>query len=152
MDLSKVATIQEWPEPQNVKDIQSFLRFANSYRRFIRGYSNIVDPTPYLTRKNYHFVWSDECSKSFETLKKAFTTAPILRHFDYDKEIIVETDTSDYISASVLSQYNDEGILHPVTFFSKKHTPVECNYEIYDKELMGIVRAFEEWRPELEGA
>jgi hypothetical protein len=152
MDLSKVATIQEWPEPQNVKDIQSFLRFANSYRRFIRGYSNIVDPMPYLTRKNYHFVWSDECSKSFETLKKAFTTAPILRHFDYDKEIIVETDASDYISASVLSQYNDEGILHPVAFFSKKHTPVECNYEIYDKELMGIVRAFEEWRPELEGA
>jgi hypothetical protein len=99
-----------------------------------------------------HFIWSDEYSKSFETLKQAFTTAPILRHFDYDREIIVETDASDYVSASVLSQYDDEGILHPVAFFSKKHTPAECNYEIYDKELMAIVRAFEEWRPELEGA
>jgi hypothetical protein len=86
-----------------------------------------------------------------EALKQVFTTAPILRHFDYDREIIVETDASDYISASVLSQYDDEGILHPVTFFTKKHTPGECNYEIYDKELIAIIRAFEEWRPELEG-
>jgi hypothetical protein len=47
---------------------------------------------------------------------------------------------------------HDEGTIHPVAFFSKKYTPVECNYEIYDKELMAIIRAFEEWRPELEGA
>jgi hypothetical protein len=56
----------------------------------------------------------------------------------------VETDTSDYVSAGVLSQYDDEGILHPVAFLSKKHSPAECNYEIYDKELMAIVRAFKE--------
>jgi hypothetical protein len=92
-----------------------------------------------------HFLWSDECSQSFETLKQAFTTAPILRHFDYDYEIIVETDASDYVSAGVLSQYDDEGLLHPIAFFSKKHTPAECNYEIYDKELIAIIRAFEEW-------
>jgi hypothetical protein len=105
-----------------------------------------------LTGKNTHFIWSDEYSQSLETLKQAFTTAPILQHFDYDREIIVETDASEYISAGVLSQYDDQGILHPVAFFSKKHTPAECNYEIDDKELMAIVRAFEEWRPELEGA
>jgi hypothetical protein len=64
----------------------------------------------------------------------------------------METDASDYVSASMLSQYDDDGILHPVAFFSKKHSPAECNYEIYDKELMAIVQAFEEWRPELEGA
>ena len=61
----------------------------------------------------------------------------------------METDASDYISAGILSQYHD-GVLHPVAFFSKKHSPAECNYEIYDKELMAIVRAFEEWRAELE--
>jgi hypothetical protein len=105
----------------------------------------------WLTRKNTRFVWSEEYSQSFESLKQAFTTAPVLRHFDYDCEIIVETDTSDYVSAGMLSQYDDDGILHPVAFFSKKHSPAECNYEIYDKELMAIVRAFEEWRPELEG-
>jgi hypothetical protein len=63
----------------------------------------------------------------------------------------METDASDYVSTSMLSQYDDDGILHTVAFFSKKHSPAEYNYEIYDKELMAIVRAFEEWRPELEG-
>jgi hypothetical protein len=106
----------------------------------------------HLTLKNTPFVWTDKCSKSFEALKQAFTMAPILRHFDYDREVIVETDASDYVSAGILSQYDDEGVLHPVAFFSKKHSAAECNYEIYDKELMAIVRAFEEWRPKLEGA
>ena len=50
----------------------------------------------------------------------------------------------------MLSQYGDDGLLHPVAFFSKKHSPAECNYEIYDKELMAIVRTFEEWRAELQ--
>jgi hypothetical protein len=87
---------------------------------------------------------------AFDDLKNTFTSAPVLARFDPDHDVIVETDASDYVSAGVLSQYDDEGILHPVTFFSKKHSPAECNYEIYDKELMAIVHAFDEWRPELQ--
>ena len=86
------------------------------------------------------------------TLKRAFTTAPVLAHFDPNKEILVETDASNYVSTEILSQRNKKGVLHPVAFFSKKHSPAECNYEIYDKELMAIVRCFEEWRAELEGS
>ena len=59
---------------------------------------------------------------------------------------MVETDASDYVSTGVLSQPDDNGVLRPVAFFSKKHSPAECNYEIYDKELLPIVRSFEEWR------
>jgi hypothetical protein len=71
--------------------------------------------------------------KSFEALKQAFTTTPVLPHFDYDYKIIVETDASDYVSTRVLSQYDYFRILHAVAFFAKKYTPAECNYEIYDK-------------------
>ena len=71
-------------------------------------------------------------------------------HFDFDKDVIVETDASDYVSTGVLSQYGEDGILHPVAFFSTKHSPAKCNYKIYDKELMAIVRAFEHWRAELQ--
>jgi len=39
-----------------------------------------------------------------------------------------------------------------VAFYAKKHSPAECNYENYDKELLAIVRAFEEWRPHLDGS
>ena len=79
-------------------------------------------------------MWSSDQQAAFDQLKNAFTTAPILRHFDYEREIIVETDASDYVSAGILSQHDDDGILHPVTFYSKKHSPAEYNYEIYDKE------------------
>jgi hypothetical protein len=81
----------------------------------------------------------------------AVTSAPILRHFDRNKTSYVETDSSDYVASGVLSQKDEDGILHPVAFFSKKLVPAECNYEIYDKELLAIIRCFEAWRPELEG-
>jgi hypothetical protein len=55
------------------------------------------------------------------------------------------------VSSRVLSQYDEEGTLRPVAFFSKKHSTVECNYEIYNKELLAIIRCLKEWRPELEG-
>jgi hypothetical protein len=84
-------------------------------------------------------------------LKTAFTTAPVLAHFDPDLETWLETDASDYVVAAVLSQRGRDGELHPVAFLSKKMSPQECNYEIYDKELLAIVRAFEEWHPELAG-
>ena len=64
----------------------------------------------------------------------------------------METDALDYVSAGILSQYDDEGTLHPVAFYSKKHSPAECNYEINNKELLAIVQAFEEWHPHLEGS
>jgi 7-keto-8-aminopelargonate synthetase-like enzyme len=109
----------------NVKDVQSFLGFANFYQRFIRGYSAIVAPLTCLTQKNTAFIWDTACTDSFAALKHTFTTAPILHHFDYDCEAIIETDASDYVSAGILSQYDDEGILHLVTFFSKKHSLAE---------------------------
>jgi transposase InsO family protein len=150
MDPDKVAAVSEWAVPRKVKDVRSFLGFANFYRRFVRGYSELVRPLTRLTRKEIKFRWGPEEQAAFTALKIAFTTAPVLRRFDHDRDVIVETDASDYVSAGVLSQYDNDGILHPVAFFSKKHSPAECNYEIYDKELMAIVRAFEEWRPELQ--
>jgi len=81
----------------------------------------------------------------------AFTTAPALRHFDHEREVIIETDASDYVFAGGLSQRDEEEVLHPVAYYSKKHSQAECNYDIYDKKLMAIIKALEEWRLECEG-
>ena len=83
---------------------------------------------------------------------KAFSTAPVLQHFDLDKKCIVEINASDYVSAAVFSQSDHKSTLKPVVFMSCRHHLAECNYEIYDKELRAIVRAFEKWRSELEGS
>ena len=97
-------------------------------------------------------MWEAEQQLPFEMMATAFTTAPALRHFDHEREVIIETDASEYVSTGVLSQHDDEGVLHPVAYYSKKHSPAECNYDIYDNELMAIIKALEEWRPECEGA
>jgi len=150
MDPSKVETVKVWPPPENVRDVRSFRGFANFYRRFNKGYSKVVEPLTRLTRKGQPFRWETEHQVSFDGLKTHFTMSPILRRFDHDRDIVVDTDASDFVSAAILLQYDDDGILHPVAFLSKKHSPAECNYEIYDKELMAIVWAFEEWHAELQ--
>ncbi|ERF68926.1 hypothetical protein EPUS_09504 [Endocarpon pusillum Z07020] len=152
MDPEKIAAIRDWEKPNNVKDIQSFIGFANFYRQFIKGFSKIALPLTKLTRKDVPFNWGEEARKAFQTLKDMFTSSPVLQHFDPDLPCTVETDASDDACGGVLFQPNNEGILQPVAYFSKRHAPAESNYEIYDKELMAIVRAFEEWRPELEGS
>ncbi|KAG0156270.1 hypothetical protein PDIDSM_3447 [Penicillium digitatum] len=151
MDPDKIETIVNWKTPTCLTDVQAFIGFGNFYRRFIRDFSKVIAPLVRLTKKDVRFEWTPVCQLSFEALKKAFTSAPVLKAFDWSKEIVLETDASDFVSAGVLSQYDDAGILHPIAFFSKKHSAAECNYEIYDKELLAIIRCFEEWRPELEG-
>ena len=150
MQPEKIEAVQRWEKPRNLTDVCSFVGFANFYRRFIHSFSSTVHPLTELTRKGIRFHWDKEQQLAFEELKHRFTTAPILMHFDFDKDVIVETDASDYVSAGVLSQYGEDGILHPVAFFSTKHSLAESNYEIYDKELMAIVWAFEHWQAELQ--
>ena len=151
MDPKKIDCIRNWKTPRNVKDIQAFLGFANFYRRFIRSFSTQARPLIEMTKKNVPWVWSGCCQKSFDKLKGEFIKAPILRHFDPDKRCIVEVDSSDWACGGILSQYDDKEVLHPVAYFSNKLSPTEINYEIYDKELLAVVRALEHWRPELEG-
>ena len=100
--------------------------------------------------KERRFELEHKQKQPFNEPKEAFTTAPVLTKFYFERDVVVETDASDHVSARVLSQYLNQDILHPVAFFSKKHTPGKRNYEIYDNELLAVVRAFEEWRAELQ--
>ena len=152
MDPKKVEAVQNWETPTCVRDVQVFIAFANFYRRFIKAFSNVVRSTIATIKKNTTFHWTPKCQKSFELFKKCFTTAPILAHFDFEKECILETNSSDNVSAWIFSQYGDDGLLYPVAFFSCKHSPQEINYEIYDKKLLAIIKSFEEWHPMLERA
>ena len=152
MDPAKVDIIINWPLIINIKDIQSFLGFANFYRRFIYRYSKLAAPLTNLTKKNVLFEQTPEYQKVFDTLKSAFTSETVFRHYDPSLPIVIEIDASNYISGGILSQYRKDGILYLVAYFSKKYNLAECNYKIYNKELIVIIRAFKEQRPKLEGS
>ena len=152
MASDKIKVIQDWPEPRKVKDVQSFLGFANFYRRFIYNFSDIVIPLTRLTRKNTTFTFGEKERASFELLKSAFSSAPILHHWVPDRPIIIETNASDYALAAILSIQLESGEIHPVAFHSRSFNPTELNYDVHDKELFAIFEAFRMWRHYLDGS
>ncbi|MBW0510284.1 hypothetical protein O181_049999 [Austropuccinia psidii MF-1] len=145
MDQAKFQQVLNWPHPCNLKALQSFLGFANFDRRCIKNYSKIISSLTSFLKKDPRFPLNEEARRHFYQLKEAFTIAPILSHFDPSLPTIVETDASDYALGAVLSQISDSG-KHPIAFDSFKRLPAELNYEIHDKELLGIVWALKCWR------
>ncbi|KAJ1151607.1 hypothetical protein NDU88_004387 [Pleurodeles waltl] len=139
MDPAKIKTVQHWPFPCNVKEIQSFLGFANFYRRFISNFSQTVTPITRLLKKGVKFEWTKEAENAFNFLKNSFVSAPILLHPNPDEPYYVEADASDVAIGGILSQrHKDTGQLHPVAYFSRKLTPPEINFSIADKELLAV--------------
>ena len=151
MDPAKLRGILDWPTPTTVKEVRSFLGFGNYYRKFIKGYSTVAAPLHELLKADHKFLWTDECEKSFQDLKMAFTQEPVLQMPDTTKAFQIEADASIYASGAVLTQYDLNGRRHPVAFLSKTFNPTERRYEIYDRELLAIMRALREWRHYLHG-
>lgn len=104
-----------------------------------------MTPLTGLTNEGTTFLWNEETEATFQALKDAFTYALILKHFEPEQPIMVETDAYSYVSVGVMSEYDKQGILQPVTFCFKKHFAAECNCETYDKEQLAVIRCFEEW-------
>ena len=145
MSKEKVQAVTEWPVPKDIKGVQSFLGFANFYRRFIQGFSKICKPLTDMLHKNIKWYWTAACDNAFLELKRLFTEAPVLAHFDPSRRTVVETDVSDFAKGAVLSQYGIDLKLHPVAFYSKKFFPAEINYDVHDKKMGAIVFSFKEW-------
>lgn len=152
MDPSRVTTVSEWPTPKSTCDIQVFLGFANFYRRFIKGYSRLAGPLTDLLkttrdgRPTGPFQMGPRAGAAFAALKRRFTEAPILRHYDPALRVRLETDASRYAVSGILSQLFGADLTakwHPIAFFSKKMTPVQLRYNTHDKELMAIVLSME---------
>ena len=153
MNSIKVKAIVNWKSLKNLKDVQTFIDFVNFYKKFILSYFRIILFLIKLTKfskKNFAFSWSfDESKKTiFKKLKLTFTTTFILTHFDIDVETWIEIDASNYVITTIIFQRKIDENLHFVTYMSKKMSSIECNYEIYDKKLLIIIKVFEKWRLE----
>lgn len=152
MDPKKVSAVTEWPTPKTVAHVQQFLGFANFYRRFIPQFSKITRPLHELTQKDTRFEWTEARETAFQTLKTAFTSAPVLQIADPYAPFIIECDCLDYALGAVLLQRSPkDGLYHPIAYLSRALLSAERNYEIFDKELLALIAAFKEWRHYLEG-
>jgi len=143
-DQEKIKAVAEWPQPENVKQMQSFLGFCNYYRNFIRNFSEIAKPLFKMTSKKENFEWNEEGLDAFHKLKEMLTSPPVLAYPDHEKQFFVECDASNYAIGGMLSQKGDDGTLYSIYYYSKTLSKAEVNYSITEKELLAIKTAFTE--------
>ena len=145
MDHEKIKAIADWPTPKKLVHVQEFIGFLNFYRRFIEGFSRIARPLHDLTKKGATFTWTTECQKAFGELKGRVTSAPILAMARDEGQMRIKADACQTATGGVLSQEQD-GIFRPIAYFSQSLNETERNYDIYDRELLGVMKALKEWR------
>jgi hypothetical protein len=148
----KVKAIQGWPKLTTMKEVRSFLGMTGYYRKFIEKYSEIALPLTRLTHNDVKFTWGEAEQAAFDCLKEKLSSADVLAHPDPQRQYIIHTDASEFAIAGVLSQEQKDGSVRPVAYYSRKMSGAETRYSsIYEKELLALVRAVEQWRCYLEG-
>jgi len=125
---------------------------VNYYRQFIKGFATVARPLHDMVKKDKRWDWTERQEKTFKELKERFTKELVLATPDIDKKIRMEVNASDYVMEGVLSMECKDGLWRSVTFLSKSLNETERNYEIYDKEMLVIIRKLKAWRHLLEGA
>jgi len=139
MDMTKVEAIMSWPMLKHIKDIQAFLGLANFYHQFIQDSSKIATPLHNLTHKETVWRWGGSQQKAFDELKRRFVEGPILVAANYTHSLCMESDTSYFATGAVLSMLCEDEKWHPCAFLSKSLNDVKRNYDVHDKEILGII-------------
>jgi hypothetical protein len=118
-DPAKVAAVQSFPTPTNLRESRSFIGLTSYYRQFVPNFSRIASPITSLTQKDRKFEWKEAQEKAFCQLKELLTKAPILSHFDPTRETIIQTDASHFGWGFIISQIDAESSReHPISIES----------------------------------
>ena len=143
--------ILSFEKPENRKELKRFLGLIGFYRNFIDGFGNICHPLNRLTSENVQFVWSEECAVAFEGLKARLASKPVLAFPCLGKDFIVDVDASDMAFGGVLMQTGEDGLLHPVAYFSDAVQKSQSGWAPTTKEAFALVLATRHWHVYLAG-
>jgi len=144
-DPAKLEAMLNWPLPQSIKALRGFLGLTGYYRKFIRHYGILAAPLTALLKKNA-FQWSLAASAAFVQLKETMMTPPVLRLPDFSIPFVVECDACGTGLGAVLMQQG-----RPIAFLSKALKGQALLLSTYEKELLSLVTAVQQWRPYLLG-
>ena len=150
-DPTKTKGVAQWPEPQDKREVWQFLGFCNFYRRFIPGFAWLAKPLTELMGKK-EWKWQEEEKNAFNKLKNKITN-PLTLAISYPKwKMRLETNTLGYAIGGVLSQLQEDISWRPVAYLSKAMNETKRNYEIYDQELLAIMKGLKQWQQYLIGS
>ena len=130
------------PKPNSPTKVRSFLGSLGYNRRFIKDFASLARPVHKLTTKGEPFQWTPECANSFQALKKALVTAPILTPIDYNHKLILLTDACDEGVGACLCQMDEEnGTRRVIAYYSRALNDHERAYTISEKEALAVLAA-----------
>lgn len=144
-DKSNIEAIVNFPRPKNADEVLRFVNMGNYYRKYVKDFAKIATPLIRLSRKGVTFVWSNECQKSFESLKQILSSAPVLAFADHNKTFYISADASFYAVGAYISNEkppNDR----PIEYFSKSLNVAQINYSTTQKELLALVLAIDRFQ------
>jgi hypothetical protein len=144
-DPEKVEALVKRREPQNVKELRSFVCLGSYFRRFIPNYSEITICLFNLLKKGAYWDWTKECQEAFELVKETLTKTTMLYHVKPEGTLVLSTDCSKCALGAVLEQLVD-GQLFPIAFYSRTLLPAEKNYMNYEREGLALVASVKHFR------
>jgi hypothetical protein len=139
-DPSKTATMFQRPTPRNFTDLRGFLGLTGYYRKFVQNYGILAKPLTVLLQHKT-FIWTDEAQTTFDALKKAMSSTPVLTLPDFELAFVIETDACEKGVGAMLSQNG-----HPITFFSKSLSANNQKLSTYEKEFLAVLMVVDKWR------
>ncbi len=158
MDPKKLKGVANWTTLQNPTQIRQFLGFTGYYRYFVPNYSKIARPLLDLTKKTMIWNWGPSQEKVFQELKDRMCTSSVLTQPDFERRFFLQTNALAYSVGTILSQEGktstslakcQKPILHPIAYYSAMFTPTERNYDIYERELLAMMKSLAHWWPYL---
>ncbi len=135
----KIQTVKNFPRPQSADKVHSFPGSCGYYSSFVKGFAILASPLTRLLRKEQPFHWHDSQENSFQELKRALTSAPVLAFPDYSAPLVLYTDASATGIGAVLMQQDDRGKNSVIAYASRTLNSVECNYSVIDKETLAVI-------------
>ena len=149
-DPDKVKAVQQWPVPQSVHELRSFLGLCTYYRRFVPNFASVARDLHVLTEHGHVFKWTDSCQKAFEELKHALSSAPVLAYPRQGIRFMLDTDASNTGIGAVLSQVQDDQE-RVIAYYSRTLSKSERNYCVTRRELLAVVEAIKHFHKYLYG-
>jgi hypothetical protein len=146
IDPKRVEAIKKLSLPRSKKDIQSFLGTINFIRRFITNFAELTKHITCMLRKNSEVRWTEEAKHSFNAIKEAIITTPVLISPNFDKEFYIFSFASKDTIADVLLQRNVDDQEQPVAFFSKVLRDAEVKYEPLEKQAYALIKSLKAFR------
>lgn len=144
-------SIKNLQSPSDKSGVRSILGSINFYLKYVENSSQILEPLHQLLRKDVKFEWTDECEHTLNLIKNYLCSKPILAIYDIKKPIFIETDASFKGIGATLKQPQDDGIIHPVAYYSRKLSNSEKRFDIIHLECKAIKDAIKYWQYYLIG-